>query len=177
MRTHLEIATRLIVLLCCTPAAKGIPVDELVKWLSDEGIWDAVSPLERAFLLGHSPEKRVQFTWYSECAYATAWALNMVDEMGPPSKQAKIESVVAQVPEPGEPLAPFLEAAVLRSDEELVDARDRLMDAYAWCRQARSSGVPEQHGFDWEVAQERYRALCWIAGDEQQEWDEVTLDT
>jgi hypothetical protein len=57
--------------------------EELVAWLRREGLWNAVSPAESAFLLADFPTegKLIHATWRAEALLPLLWSLGLISEL------------------------------------------------------------------------------------------------
>ena len=175
-----EVAARLLVVACTTAlAADRSGQAEIVAWLKAEDLWAVASPLEAAFLRAETvgPQADRDFSWGAEHVFVLAWALGLTDAALDPVRQAACGDVLNRIPAPGESTLDFRRTATLRSAKALTRAAEAMADAHASCRRARLHQQPALHGYDIEVAQERHRALNWLAGHEGADWDHVTTDT
>ena len=65
------------------------------------------------------------------------------------------------------------QAARLRSRQELLDQADLIYRLHWCCVSARLKGCAAPQGLDEGVVMERHRALFWLAGCGEAEWDDV----
>lgn len=179
LRSGPEAAERLLLAAAVSAVAADVDRDEVVAWLRKEGLWAKASPMEKAFLSTARPSEKskIHFSWQMESVYVLGWALNLVPAMTPPATQASIGDILERVPGPGDRVANFVASSKLRAAAEIHAAAEAALNAHAYCRQARSGGKPEPHGYDIEVAQERHRALNWLIRYENADWDDVATDT
>ena len=80
-RTAAEVAIRTIILHCI--AAVGYQVDPLsiINWLKDQGIWEYVSPNEKAFLCAdnRSDKECSDARWRQEAQWALLWTIGKIE--------------------------------------------------------------------------------------------------
>jgi len=179
LRTPPEVAERLLLLAAVTAVAADVDRQEVLSWLRQEGLWTKATPAEKAFLAAEHPteKSRIHFSWQMEAVYVLGWALNLIPAMTPPTTQASIGDILERVPGPGDRVGEFVASCKLRPATEIRAAAESALNAHAYCRQAKSAGKPEPHGYDIEVAQERHRALNWLIRYESADWDDVATDT
>jgi hypothetical protein len=178
-RSPRETAERLLVVAAVSAVASGMDRREIVDWLTQQTLWPKASPAERAFLSDEHPAEKtsIHFSWQMEAVYVLGWALKLLPRLDPPTAQASIGDVLEQLPGPGDAIDRFVTSCALRSAAEIHAAAESALNAHAHCRSARSRGVPEPHGYDIEVAQERHRTLNWLIRYEEAAWDDVATDT
>ena len=179
LRTAPEAAERLLLAAAVSAVAADVDREEVLACLQQEGLWAKASPMEKAFLSAAQPSEKskVHFSWQMESVYVLGWALNLLPTMTPPTTQASIGDSLERVPGPGDRVGDFVASSKLRAAAEIHSAAQAALNAHAYFRQARSSGKPEPHGYDIEVAQERHRALNWLIRYENADWDVVATDT
>lgn len=134
--TAREIATRTVVLQGVVAAACEVDPQPIVEWYTDQGIWDAVSPKERAFLLDRAaagPDETLRFRWRQEAEWALLWVIAKVEHLGLPTRECDTRRLVDEIiPALGCDVEPFLASATLRARGELLAEDDRHYDL--WCR-------------------------------------------
>jgi len=175
-----EIATRALALFAVVGLALGAPKESTVSWLRDESLWDELSPEELKFVSAAEPteRQRVNASWRSEALLILLWALGAVKEL--PSLAAQCDAGNFQ-----EILPPFADVAVnkfistaqRRSDDELFDMADALLNSHWEARDARIHNRPMPANLDIGIIQERHHAINWVIGYDSLPWDEVTTDT
>ncbi|MFT5290914.1 MAG: hypothetical protein ACI8QC_003539 [Planctomycetota bacterium] len=180
LRTATEAATRILGLASvCAVAADETLRPDVAEWLLIEGLWQTVSPKERAFLeaTAASEQDEINFSWRNEGLYFLGWALRLTEELDPPREQKSTGTIPDQMPCPGESVEGLIRSAGLRPAREIHQASEDLFDAHAWCRSAQNLGQEERHGYDIEVARERHYAANWLVCHEDAKWDSVATDT
>jgi hypothetical protein len=159
--------------------AVGCDVDpeRVVEWLREQGIWDWVSPDERAFLQNLSPtvEERNCFRWHQEAEWTLLWAIGKVEALGLPTRGCDTRRLVAEIIPPlGSDIEGFLASAELRLPGVLLAEDDRTYDLWCNAVAARRNREPLPPDLNWWVLYERRYAFEWL--DSHQEWDDVTCD-
>jgi hypothetical protein len=178
-RAASEVAGRAVVLYAVVAVAFGAERDEIIDWLQVNGLEDAVSPDERAFLTATDPSERavINFSWHSERLIVLLWALGLSD-MPPADEQCDSAAAESSLPPDAEiSVAEFLMASRLRPEPELEAMMEDIYQLHWKARDAKLNGQPSPPGADLGIIQERHHAINWIMGYEGLDWDEVTTDT
>jgi hypothetical protein len=177
--TARDVATRAVVLQGVVAAACQVDPEPIIEWYVDQGIWDAASPRERAFLLNPaaaSPDEQSRLRWRQEAEWALLWVVGKVDHLGLPTRQCDTRRLVDQIiPALGSEIEAFLTSATLRPPGELLAEDDRHYDL--WCRyfqtrRERPQMLPSD--LDLGVLHQRRYAFEWLQGIEP--WDDVQCD-
>ena len=180
VRNPQEIARRALALFAVTGLAAGGPKNDIVGWLKDELLEDELTPSERVFVSSPNPTKQqeVNASWRSEALLVLLWALAVIERMPALNKQCNTRDFQRVLPPFADiPVSQFIEGAVRRSDEELIDLADQLLTAHWEARDARIHGRPVPSHLDIGILQERHHAINWLIGYGGLPWDEVTTDT
>ncbi len=139
-------------------------------------VWNWLSDRERAYLSGEldSEENHSQFNWKYECCAVLLWALSLM-EIGEPVEICSASEIGAILW--NNDFDSLMQAAQLRSKEELLDMQD-LMLRYDWaCVDARIN-EKEITAVNGSVVYEWHYALNWLVGaDGITDWDEVQPNT
>jgi Domain of unknown function (DUF4272) len=63
--------------------------EELLTWLRDEDLYEALTPRERDLLASESPRRKqlINASWQSEALLVLLWALEKVEELPPANTQ------------------------------------------------------------------------------------------
>lgn len=178
--TARQITTRALVLHGVIAAACGVKPGPIIDWYTSQGVWDAVSPNERAFLRDPGAVRegdRLRFRWRQEAEWALLWVVEKVDHLGLPTRECDTGRLVNNIiPALGSDIEPFLSSAKLRSPGELLAEDDRHYEL--WCNYVRSRREqPDLLPFDLnvDVLYQREYAFEWLGGIET--WDDVQCDT
>jgi hypothetical protein len=176
LRTAEEIAKRCLATTFC--AVKGETkdqafVDSLIK---DYSAAPYFSPEERQFIKDENPpqQKIVGFAWRYECVHVFLWALAARDDLGPPNEICSVADDMKRIRTPGP--AKFVADSRRRSAQEILDMAD-LYYRFHWAAINLRIKGQKSDLLDEEVIRERHRALNWLIGYMNQEWDDITTDT
>jgi len=179
MRSANEVARRCVVLYPVVAAGHGGPRGEFIGWLKREGLWDAVSPKEVAFLQSESPTQKQQAdaTWRVEALAPLLWSLRLLPELPPPTGYCDGKAMKRVLPPLMGSTVEWLALARLRPAEEIYDANEGIYQMHWAVRDARLNDKPVPNCYDAGVVQERHYALNWLIGYSGQDWDDVSTDT
>ncbi len=195
IRSADAVARRCIVLHGVLAAGHGVPRDQIVTWLRAEGLWDAVSPDESAFLLSKSPtrQQRINATWRAEALFPLLWSLSLIPDLPSPQQICDVQLIQHVLPPLFEPVAELISSARLRSDSEIHAANEEIYQIHWRIRDAQLRGQPTPPGklprmphddceppvesYHSGVVQERHHALNWLIGYCGQDWDDIATDT
>lgn len=115
------------------------------KILRDSGLWLAMTPGEREFILtlpsDRSPQMLIDVSWLMESAECLLWSLGLVDDLPPYDTQADPDHLKYV---PASPVQDLIAHATLRSSDEISRARD-VAELWHWrsrTRQLQESGRP-----------------------------------
>ncbi|MNN39445.1 hypothetical protein D3C81_1534840 [compost metagenome] len=71
----------------------------------------------------------------------------------------------------------FMDAASVRPAEEILDEADKIYRMHWACVNHRIQGKEAPAGLNESVVMERRRALFWVLGFRNEEWDHISMDT
>ena len=195
MRTAADVARRCIVLYALIAAGHGESREELVAWLRREGVWEAVSPEESAFLLPDSPteQQRINATWRCEALFPLLWALGSIADLPPPMELCDLQLIRSVLPPLLDSVGEFISSSSLRADTEIHAANEEIYQIHWRVRDFELRNEPTPPGklsrmpapdreppvesYDPGVVYERHYALNWLIGYWGQDWDDITTDT
>ena len=176
LRSPEEIAKRCLATTIC--AIKGETkdqefVDSLIK---DYSAATYFSPEELRFIRNSSPTQQnlIDFAWRYECVHVFLWAMGARETLGAPSEICPVSEDMKLIKTAGP--ATFVTEAKRRPPEEILDAADLYYRLHWAAIELRINGKESQL-LDEGVIRERHRALNWLIGYLNQEWDDVTTDT
>jgi len=176
-RTKEEIAHRAIAL--CLVALKGEGLDQptVQQLVAQYGAHEYFTPAEKKFIAASSPTQleRIQFAWRYEDYWVMLWALGYVERLDYPDRICDVPRAVKLLREHS--TAEFIARAKVRDLSEILDEAD-LIYRLDWATvNARLKKQVAPAGLDAGVVVERHRALNWLIGHLNLEWDHVSTDT
>lgn len=179
-RTAEQVAQRLLALIVVVWRANAS--EELAKqgiaWAKEHGIDTFLSPLEQRFVFhAQRPDQPdiVNFGWRAEAMGPLVWALGGLPAL-PPSHQRIDIWKIPLVQQARQSPADLLASVSLRSEGEVGDEENRLLNEHWHVVDARLRGRAVRADLDAGVVLERRHALSWMIG-YGKSWDEVPLDT
>lgn len=177
VRSAQDVAVRSVILQGVVAVAWEVEAEPVIEWFQKQGIWDAVTPNERAFL--EAPERDDallnQFHWKQETEWTLLWMIQRVETLGLPTRYCDTRRLVNEIiPALGDDLRSFISESTLRSPGALLAEDDRTYDL--WCHALASRQRREHLPSDLNVGilRERRYAFEWLSG--SVEWDAVTCD-
>lgn len=186
LRTKEEVVQRAIALCLIAVYAGGVAEGgdvqeerEFIEGIIEQyGAASFFTEKEKAFLQDAQPDRTaaIQMVWMYECYWVLLWALGYKEELEFPGQICDVNAAIDVLKQAGD-YATFLEGAVLRSKEEILDQAD-LIYRYDWaCVDARIHDRTVAGGLDGGVVMERHRALNWLICYMEDDWDHVQMDT
>jgi hypothetical protein len=175
-----QVATRAVVLQGVVAAACEVDPELIIDWYQEQGIWEAVSPDEQAFLNDATSvcgNDLIRLRWRQEAEWALLWVVGKVEHLGLPTHQCDTRRLVDEIiPGLGEDIEPFLASAELRPPGMILAENSRHYDLwcqYIWGKYHGKSVIPSD--LLPEVLYQREYAFEWLHGIEP--WDDVQCDT
>jgi hypothetical protein len=181
-RSPHDVVSRALALLVVAVRAESLaqndplPVAELQQKLP--AAFDALSPVERAFLNAEAPEQQaiVDHVWRYEALFVLEWALGMFDQIPLPTRICDVPAVARAIFDRNR--AELSERAKLRPAAHILAALDLSFRLHWAVRQAMHiTNTDPPAGLDPGVLQERRHALHWLVRFEDAEWDDVDTPT
>ena len=180
VRSPQEIARRALALFGVVGLALGSPRSEVIEWLKDNNLHEALSPDELNFIKNQRPssKQKINFSWQAERLIVLLWALNLVENLPDTDKQCDITVFRRCLPPFTEQsVEQFISSATSRRENELWEEAERTLDLHWQARDAELNNRAPRDPVDMEVVQERHHAINWVTGYCGLDWDEVTTDT
>ena len=179
MRTPAEVAARCVVLHGVIAAGYEQPRADIIAWLRQQNLWDAVSPDEAAFLQSDTPtpQQMLNATWRTEALHALLWALDRMPVLYPPTERCDLDRVRQSLPDLYADTSEFVSSARLRDDDTIEDILGAIYHTHWQVRDAQINRRPVPNGFDAGAVMERHYAYNWLTGYCNQDWDDISPDT
>jgi hypothetical protein len=187
-RTARDIAVRAIILQNVIDVAynlqhlvdgtDAVDAETMITWFQKQGIWEAVTPQEKAFLLAPTPtlEQGYHFQQHQEAEWTLLWMIGKVEALGLPTHFCDGLRLADETIMPGllTDLEPFLSSAELRDPTVIVAEDLRTYNFWCYAHQDRRHNRPLPVDLNLTVLYERRYAFEWLDGTD--EWDHVTCD-
>ncbi len=176
LRSPEEIAKRCLATTFC--AIKGETknqtlVDSLIK---DYSATTYFSPKEQQFITNLKPPQQdlIDFAWRYECVHVFLWAMGARDALSGPNEICQVSEDMKRIRKAGP--TKFVAESKRRGPQEILDMADFYYRLHWAAIELRIKGKKSEL-LDEGVIRERHRALNWLIGYLNQEWDDVTTDT
>lgn len=178
LRSAEEIAKRALTMAAVVSCAYGASKPDVIDWLKQEDLWQAVTPAEQEFLERETSEQvRCNFTWKVEALVPLLWAIGKLDGLPGVGEQCDTEPIKKAVVWPPNSTGAFIRSAELRDEEEIGREYEKVYEAHWKARDAKLNGRPVPRGINAGVVYERHYGFNWLRGYMGQPWDEITTDT
>jgi len=176
-RAAYEVALRAVILQGVVAVGFQVDPQPIIEWFHDQGIWEAVSPREKDFLLANSrSDKQLGlFQWRKEAEWALLWMIGKVEALGLPTQQCDTRRIADEIiPELGTDIEVFLASAELRHPSLLLAEDERTYNLWCFALRDRRENKPLPYDLNMDVLYERRYAFEWL--DSLTEWDEIICD-
>jgi hypothetical protein len=184
LRTPREAAKRAFLLYALLGMIFYHKPEEITYWVQREGLWEDLSPREKEVfsipISALAQEEKAWklralqsnvLTWRMEALWILLWCLGKLDHLDWPEEQCNGSLIRGLLPNPGEPVGPFLENARFRPLAEILDALDLHYRIHLMLEDERCKFDEALFKLDPMIVYERIHALAWLAG-WQDEWDD-----
>lgn len=177
LRTPQEIAKRILAFAYLGLFADDdeADVEEIVKYLKDETIWEVLSDREKAYFIKAelTDSDKISISWRSECMFILLWVLNKIEKPEWPIDECNISDCLDELPEYLDPATDFIEAASLRSITEILDETDLLFRLNWSLKEKAQTTLKPTIKVNSGVVQEWQQALSWVVY-KNIDWDDVS---
>lgn len=178
IREPSEIAKRIFVLAYLGVYAEDGDRDEIIKYLKEEHIWEAVSDIEKELFLKDklTEQDKINISWRSEAMFTLMWAIHKIDKLALPTEECSIWDTLNLLPDYLEPAKDFISKAKTRSKKEILNETDLIYRIHLIIHRDIQKGEDPSGNINESIVKERRYALNWLTLYEYN-WDEITLDT
>ena len=109
IREGKEIAKRILVLVYLN-VLKDSENTEIVQFLKDEKLWEAVSNNEKELFIKDilTKKEQINISWRSEAVWLLLWAINKVAYLKLPIEQCSVSDILQTIPKFFEPTDKFV---------------------------------------------------------------------
>jgi hypothetical protein len=177
LRTSDEVINRTLALLYIGLKSEGLDQEGLDEINTDYGIYEKLSPKEKAYVFAKEPEEqqKIDANWRYEAMHVLLWSLGYIDTLAFPNQVCDVAADVKIIHD----LTPadFRKQARLRSKTEILDMNDRVLRLHWACVESRVNKKPAPAALDEDVVREWHHALNWLIRHLAQDWDKITTNT
>ena len=163
-KTATEVARRAIVLFAMHGAASGGPRSNILSWLDEQGLLDALSPTESYLLTERRPseEMLIELGWNAEALIAVLWSMGLLDTM--PTDRDWDGSLLAEriPPTNDRSVNDFVAAARLRPLTDIARMTETLWHQLVKAREALEADESSERRIAHETAWHRLAAVHWM---------------
>lgn len=174
LRDRRTVTDRALCLHAVLHMAHGWDIRLAKAWLQQEGLIDALTPVESDLLRTGEGDK-FYFKSEVEALWALMWALGLAEELDPWKICA--DNLARRLPDVDarQSSESFRASTKLRSPDEVLGALDLAYCTHWAVRQAQLDGKRAPANLDPLTVEERRHALEWLAA--ESDWDEPSMDT
>lgn len=178
IRDPAEIAKRVLSLAAVISCAYGDSRESVGSWLSAQGLWEKLSPLEKEFM-AHDTSKaqNATFTWKIEALVPLLWAIHKIDKMPALHSECDTAPLKKAVIWPPHPADEYISGAEIRTEDEIFAEYEKVYQAHWQVRDAQLHNRTLPEKYNPEVVYERHYGFNWLIGYMGQDWDDITTDT
>jgi hypothetical protein len=186
LQTPYEAGCRMIILLTISYASNAINErPDLIVWLTNQKIWDKVSPYEKDFLTQKTPSEHtiIDMSWQMEASLTLGWALGIVPELYAIDAEAEAPDKIwmhffENTPSIGEDTAVFLQKLKLRNTDEIFEENILNEMATTYFRDLMFNGQNDVTNINRTTSFKRHQALNWLRQyDNRSDWDDTDTST
>lgn len=179
IRDAREIAERILILVYLAYVLE-VPEkrENVIDFLKTNFLWDKVSPNEKELYQKEelTDQEAVNVSWRSEAVWLLLWTINKVVKLELPTEQVEISEIVSRLPRLLSDPKDFIETAIIRPKNEILDILDLTYRLHWATRNADLNKLPISPNLSLSVIMERHYAINWVTYYADQ-WDEITTDT
>lgn len=174
-RTIDEITRRALCLFCVVAVANNSNPLVALNWARAESLLDAFTASELSYLEAATEPARRTFLAQEEALWALTWATAFHNDFDHSSFCDNSLAKMFPNIRGRESSRDFMERAVIRRDDDIIEALDLAYCLHWAIVDEDLSQRPMVHSVSAYVIVERRRALEWLVS--KNEWDEISLDT
>ncbi len=173
-----DIAKRILILAYLGGYSQDGDKTEIIEYLKDEKLWDALSKNEIKLFSQKKLTKqdKINISWRSEGMLILLWAIKKIENTGLPIDQCNIGEILDLLPEPFTSSNEFIEKSSERTAREILDKADLIYRIHWATRQAELEGKDTPANCKSEILQEWHNAINWVIN-YAETWDDITTDT
>jgi Domain of unknown function (DUF4272) len=183
-QTPYEIGCRIIILSTMSYASHALNErPDLMVWLTNQNLWDKVSPREHAFLIEKEPNEDllIDMSWRIEAALVLGWALDIINnlhDIDNATDRQTLDYFLKKIPAIGSDTRAFLQDLKYRNTDEVFEENILNEMATTYFRDLMFNGQNDATNINRATSFERHQALNWLRQyDERSDWDDTDTST
>ena len=174
LRDAKDVAQRILILTYLNVASEDeASKEEIVGFLKNKHLWDAVSPKEKK--LFEKPRlseiESLSIAWQAEAVKCLLWSIQKINNLDLPFEEADINHLLDTLPEFFSDPYEFIQEAELRPTSEILDMSDFLYRLHSSILEIDEEKL-ESLRINFNIVYERHYAINWLTYFAEG-WDEI----
>lgn len=171
------IVQRALALAYVALKSEGLDEESLQPFNTKFGAKEFLSDQERQYVEANTPtdQQTANANWRYESLHVLLWALGYIDTLSYPSEMCNPEELIKIIVTSD--VASLQDNAQPRTVAEILDKADLMYRIHWACTNARIKGEPMPSSLNGSVVYERRYALNWLIRLDDEDWDQVPMDT
>lgn len=174
LRDAKDVAQRILILTYLNVASEDeASKEEIVVFLKNKRLWDAVSPKEKK--LFEKPRlseiESLSIAWQAEAVKCLLWSIQKINNLDLPFEEADINHLLDNLPEFLSDPYEFIQDAELRPTSEILDMSDFLYRLHSSILEIDEEKL-ESLRINFNIVYERHYAINWLTYFAEG-WDEI----
>lgn len=174
LRDAKDVAQRILILTYLNVASEDeASKEEIVGFLKNKHLWDAVSPKEKK--LFEKPRlseiESLSIAWQAEAVKCLLWSIQKINNLDLPFEEADINHLLDTLPEFLSDPYEFIQEAELRPTSEILDMSDFLYRLHSSILEIEEEKL-ESLRINFNIVYERHYAINWLTYFAEG-WDEI----
>ena len=174
LRDAKDVAQRILILTYLNVASEDeASKEEIVGFLKNKHLWDAVSPKEKK--LFEKPRlseiESLSIAWQAEAVKCLLWSIQKINNLDLPFEEADINHLLDTLPEFLSDPYEFIQEAELRPTSEILDMSDFLYRLHSSILEIDEEKL-ESLRINFNIVYERHYAINWLTYFAEG-WDEI----
>ena len=174
LRDPKDVAQRILILTYLNVASEDeASKEEIVGFLKNKRLWDAVSPKEKK--LFEKPRlseiESLSIAWQAEAVKCLLWSIQKINNLDLPFEEADINHLLDNLPEFLSDPYEFIQDAELRPTSEILEMSDFLYRLHSSILEIDENKL-ESLKINFNIVYERHYAINWLTYFAEG-WDEI----
>ena len=172
-----EVIDRIIAITIVSAKGSGAPDETIDEFIDIYNAMELFSPEEKEFIENEDPDQDEYntYSWKIECNSALLWSINLLPDLPFPHTLSDVDTMYNLVLNSTK--EELLYQASYRDKNEILDMLDMLYRLHWAIVETRLNNEEFPIEISPGVVFERRYALNWIIGIQDEEWDDISMDT